>query len=178
MKKRNDNYDSLFSECFEKYSRPITRFIYSRIGDWDTAEELTQDLFSYLYEKRRPLDITHPSTGPFLFAAARNRTIDHLRRRLKAIPASDCIDEVVPDESFFACVAEGYCEGEVTGTLYESIMALPEIHRKALIMHVYHGKGIRQISRQLNTSEYMVNAALRCARGSIKESLAKYFPSR
>ena len=178
MKKRTDDYESLFSECYKRYSRSVTKFIYSRIGDWDTAEELSQDLFSYLFESKRILDISQPSTKSFLFTAARNRTIDHLRRKLRMIPSSENIEEIVPDESLFASVADGCCDGEVTGTLYESIIALPEIHRRALIMHVYQGKGVRQISRRLHTSEYMVNAALRSARTSIKESLAKYFPSK
>ena len=172
------DYDEKFSECFARFSRPVARYICSRVGDWEAAEELTQDLFFHLYETNRPLDVAVPSTPSFLFASARNRSIDYLRQRLRNLPSKENIEELVPDESFFSRIADTLCDGEVTGTLCESITSLPYMQRSALIMHVCRGKGIRQISRDLGTTEYMVNAAIRCARGTLKESLAKYYPAR
>lgn len=171
-------YNEKFSECFSRFSRPVARYICSRIGDWEAAEELTQELFFHLYEMKCPLDASVSTTPSFLFASARNRAIDHLRRRRRHLPSTEIIEEVVPDESFFSRIADTFCDGEVTGTLCESLSSLPKVQRTALIHYVCHGKGVRQISRELGTTEYMVNAAIRCARGRLKESLAKYFPSR
>jgi len=115
-----------------------------------------------------------PTTRSFLFTVARHRVIDFLRHKIKYIPSSDIMDEIIPDESFYSRIEDSFIEGEVTGTLFKIISEMPDFNRKAVLLNFYCGRGIRQISRDLNTTEYKVNIVIREARLALKESLAKY----
>lgn len=175
MDKKSAEYSAKFGECYKRFASPLTRFISCHIGNWDTAEEIMQEMFTSLYEKNCPLDISVPSTAAFLYKVARNRIIDHRRKKLIAIPSSGVLEEIIADDSLSSRVSDCCLEGEVTGTLYQVLSALPETGRQAVILNFCRGKGVRQIGRRLNMSEYKVNLVIREARMKLQESLAKYF---
>ena len=171
----SNDYNAKFSECYSRFAGRLTRYIELHLKNRDTAEEIMQELFVQLYEKKIVLDVTIPTTTSFLYTAARHRVIDYHRKHLSMILSPEVIEEIVPDESFFSRIDDFCCEGEVTGTLYDTLRQMPEINRQAIIRRVCSGHKIRRISRDLNITQYRVNLAVRDARIILKESLAKYY---
>ncbi len=44
---------ALFRELFDSYFRILTTYAYRFVNDWQTAEDITQDVFMSLWEKKR-----------------------------------------------------------------------------------------------------------------------------
>src|SRR5262245_22738059 len=67
-----------FRLIFERYSRPVIRFIYDMVNDRELAEELTQETFVRAFRSiRRMREDTKIST--WLFGIARNVARESLR---------------------------------------------------------------------------------------------------
>jgi RNA polymerase sigma-70 factor (ECF subfamily) len=69
------------SAIYDEYHQPVYSYIYRRVGDVETARDLTAEVF------RRFLQALHNGTGPsenlraWLYRVAHNIVIDHYRRQ-------------------------------------------------------------------------------------------------
>ncbi len=66
---------------YDEYHLPIYRFIYRRIGDVETARELTADVFQRLIQVVCGGKTVPENTRAWLYQAAHNIVIDEYRRR-------------------------------------------------------------------------------------------------
>ncbi len=72
--------EAAFEDLYEAYYARIFAFAYSRVGDSDTAKDLVAEVFETAYLKGN--DVRKPEAyGPWLFAVAKNVSINHYRRR-------------------------------------------------------------------------------------------------
>ncbi len=70
-----------FARLYDGYVDRVYRFIYFRIGDEQTAEDLTSQVFLKAWEHLGRYEVRGISFGPWLFRIARNLVIDHYRTR-------------------------------------------------------------------------------------------------
>ena len=68
---------SEFDELVRQQYAGLCQFIYRYVGSQATAEDLVQDLFLSLWQRRDKFDFADPL--PYLYRAARNRALSHLR---------------------------------------------------------------------------------------------------
>jgi RNA polymerase sigma-70 factor (family 1) len=66
-----------FEELYEKYGAALYSYIFQRVRIKEISEEIVQDIFVSLWEKRESLQIT--SLSAYLFAAAKYKIISHIR---------------------------------------------------------------------------------------------------
>jgi len=71
--------DSEFEALFRAHYAPLCAFVSRMVGSRAVAEELVQELFLYLWEHRATWS-AHTSIRTYLFTAARNATLNYLRR--------------------------------------------------------------------------------------------------
>jgi RNA polymerase sigma-70 factor (ECF subfamily) len=79
-----DAFAQLYDACIDR----VYRYIYFRVSDQETAEDLTSQVFLKAWEK---LDHYRPK-GPFmawLYAIARNTVIDFYRTQKQTVPLDD-----------------------------------------------------------------------------------------
>ena len=74
--------EKAFVTIYDRYWYPLCLSCYRRVKDKAVAEELVQQLFLKLWEKRRSLKIAKLEN--YLFSSIRNATIDHLNRQVVA----------------------------------------------------------------------------------------------
>ena len=74
--------EAAFIEIYDRYWYRLFLSAYRRIRDKAEAEELIQNLFLKLWEKRRSLQIDHLEN--YLFSSIRHRTIDFLDKQMVA----------------------------------------------------------------------------------------------
>jgi len=67
-----------FKQIFELYFSSIKNFIYFKVGDIYTAENIAQDTFVKLWETRSK--IKKSTVKSYLYTIAGNLTINHLKR--------------------------------------------------------------------------------------------------
>ena len=70
-----------FEELYRSCYAPVYRFALTRIKSPDDAEDTTQDVFIKLLETLPRYRQQSPSLLPYLFVIARNKIIDHYRKR-------------------------------------------------------------------------------------------------
>jgi RNA polymerase sigma-70 factor (family 1) len=73
-----------FEHIFDTWYEPIRNFLYYKTGDIKAAEDLAQDVFLKLWEKRS--EIRNETVRPFLYKLANNMFLnrqDHLKVELK-----------------------------------------------------------------------------------------------
>ena len=68
-----------FEELVRRYQRPISAYVYRMVGDYESALDLTQEIFIKVYNSlRRYRDEFKFST--WIYKIAHNSAVDHLRR--------------------------------------------------------------------------------------------------
>lgn len=156
-----------FEWLYRLYWQRLYDFAILKTQDANVAEELVQDLFVTLWEKRESLHITNFQS--YLFAAIRNRIIDYYKRKIFA--ELDTIEE--PDGTeypiFFA---------ELEAVLHEAIGQLPEKTQEIFRLNRLEDQTASQIAKLLNlperTVEYHITQALRKLKILLKDYLTLF----
>src|SRR3954462_7364975 len=68
-----------FNELVRRYQRPIAAYVYRMVGDYDSALDLTQEVFIKVYsslERYRP----EFKFSTWIYKIAHNASVDYLRR--------------------------------------------------------------------------------------------------
>lgn len=143
-----------FEELYRSYWRPLYDYAYVKTQDGNVAEEIIQDLFVTLWEKRHTLHIQHLQS--YLFGAVRNRVIDYYRRK----PFSELesvSDLATPDYPLFL--------DELENAIAQAVAQLPPKTREIFLLNRFDNKTAREIARELGlpqrTVEYHITQALR-----------------
>ena len=131
----------------------------------DQAEDIVQDILLAVHLKRHTWDAEAPF-APWLFAIARNKLIDTLRRRGRRVFVSiDDFAETIPSEP----VAETVSAGEVALHLE----GLPARQREVLQSIAVDSASIKETAAKLSMSEGAVRVALHRALASLAARLRK-----
>lgn len=69
-----------FEQLFEGYADRLVRFVYRYVGSRAQAQDLVQDLFLRLWDRRAELGDVGDFNA-YLYRGARNRALTHLRQR-------------------------------------------------------------------------------------------------
>jgi len=68
-----------FGTLYDAYHDPLCRFVQKYLKAPDLARDLVQDVFTHFWTKRGDL-ISVDNLGPYLFTAARNHTLNFLKK--------------------------------------------------------------------------------------------------
>ena len=70
----------LVSETYEHDKDTVLYYVYKRIGNYEDAQDITQDVFLRMMEYGKML--RSDTVRSFMFTVARNLVTDYMRRRL------------------------------------------------------------------------------------------------
>src|SRR5256886_5633532 len=82
--------EASFEELVRRYQRPIAAYVYRMVGDYDSALDLTQEVFIKVYNSLARYR-SEFKFSTWIYKIAHNAAIDHLRRhavREQALTAS------------------------------------------------------------------------------------------
>ncbi|HZR75788.1 sigma-70 family RNA polymerase sigma factor [Bradyrhizobium sp.] len=129
----------------------------------DQSEDIVQDILLAVHLKRHTWDVNAPF-APWLFAIARNKLIDTLRRRGRRVFVSiDDFAETIPDEP----AAETASANEIANLL----QTLPPRQREVLQSIAVESTSIRDTAAKFAMSEGAVRVALHRALSSLTAKL-------
>ena len=122
-----------FASLFRHYAPRVKAFLMKSGASATLAEECAQDVMSTLWQKAHLFDASRASVATWVFAIARNRRIDALRRARRPEPgALDWGPDSAPDQ------AEVYAVAQETRLLADAVAQLPDKQR-ALIQRAFYG---------------------------------------
>ncbi|MDR0748541.1 MAG: RNA polymerase sigma-70 factor [Tannerellaceae bacterium] len=164
-----NDFDRIYLSYFYRLHRFAKEYVMS---DAD-AENIVQDVFLLLWEKREVLNIQISLTA-YLFSLVKNKCIDHLRHRVIANEFQQelslklaSLEEL--DSAFVS-------EEEIERFLSDAINKLPERCREIFIKSRIEGKKYREIAEELNISVNTVENQIAIALRKLRIELKDYLP--
>ena len=153
-----------FRHLFESYFTPLCRFMHLYIKDTTIVEELALDIFTYVWENRKTLQILI-SYKAYLFQAARNKCLNELRKKKNTISLNQ---EDIDIEETEAMSLE---TDELYRLIQEAVLALPDKCKEVFQLSRTENLSNQEIATQLNISVKTVEAQITKALKRIKEFL-------
>src|ERR1044072_7754231 len=71
--------EASFEELVRRYQRPIAAYVYRMVGDYDSALDLTQEVFIKVYNSLERYRSEY-KFSTWIYKIAHNAAVDHLRR--------------------------------------------------------------------------------------------------
>jgi RNA polymerase sigma factor (sigma-70 family) len=174
------------AQTFTEYRERLLKFIHSRVRALEDAEDILSDVF---YNFARVNEIANPveQTAAWLYRAARNRIIDHYKKK-KDIPFSAFIDEDGGDDNddisdFIDILSadENTPETEMLRSLVwdaikNALNELPSSQRDIFIQTEFEGLPVKEIAEKtgvpVNTLLSRKHYAVKFLREKLREIYA------
>jgi len=140
------------------------------VGSAEATEDIVQDLFLHLWDTRGPRDRLRLSR-PYLYVAARNRALKHLRHR-RVVKA--WIDRASREEAPASDTPEDlYLRGELEDALRRAIEELPNRCREIFVLRRRDQLGYHEIAARLGVSLGTVKSQMWRAMVLLRGKLAR-----
>jgi RNA polymerase sigma-70 factor (ECF subfamily) len=144
-----------FAAIYELYVDEIYRFIYLRVEDQPTAEDITSTVFLKAWENLSSYEIRKAPFRAWVYRIARNAVIDHYRTR-KSNASLDAIHNVSDRDA--VSVAERVAtklDGEELAAL---LPKLTEDQHNVLVLKFVQGYSTKEVARALGKRQGAVRA--------------------
>jgi RNA polymerase sigma-70 factor, ECF subfamily len=165
-----------FVELFGRYAGRINAFVMRSGASAPDADEITQDVLVAVWRRAASFDPARAAASTWIYAIARNRRIDMIRRSRR--PAPDPDDPLFrPDPAPDA--AGALAAAERRARLRAGLAALPPEQRRVLAAAFFDGLSHGEIAAReglpLGTVKGRIRLAFRHLRGALGEDLAEGF---
>ena len=157
--------ESAFGFLVDKYKGSVHALAYRKLGDFHTAEEITQDTFLKAYQKLSTLK--DPARLPgWLYVIAARCCISWLRRNRLQTESFDSVKKQINAHSWAK-----YADARLREEVHNALESLPESERTVLTLYYMAGMTCEEIGRFIGTSCGAIRDRLYRARLRLKEEL-------
>ena len=153
-----------FRDIYEKWRRPIFLFLRKMLASEDDAHDITQDVFSSLWEMREKID-TSKDIKALIFLLARRTTASYLR---KIRSHDQYLSEQEYEVEYSKDSEDIVIEKEIELLMLYTLERMSETQRRVFEMSFYKGMSNAEIAEALQLSNGSVRVHLHEARKSIK----------
>jgi len=165
---RNDDIEA-FNSLYWKYHNAIYANALKIIKDPLLAEDITQDVFVTLWERRDTIDPKQDIAG-WLFVVSHHKTIDQLKRKLRQALAEKVLQSVIEYPDPF----EKDITLEQIGALEKAVDQLSPQKRKAFELCKVKRITYEKAAEEMHISKYTVKEYLSEAIISIKKYIGQH----
>jgi RNA polymerase sigma factor (sigma-70 family) len=170
-----DGEAAFFEEIVRRYSGPIHAFIFRMVGRAEDADDLTQDVFVRILRSlpsaRRDLPLR-----PWVYVIARNKCLDHLKRR-RALTFSSLTDDATGEgpaariEDAGPLPQELVERADLRDALQGAISTLPERYRLVVALRYSTDLTFAEIGAVLALPENTVKTHFQRAKALLRVAL-------
>ena len=165
----NDN-EKAFEQLFHNYYGHLCLFASRILKDEISAEEIVQDFFVKLWEKRKQLTI-ETSVKSYLFQSVKNLCLNFIQHNKTKLRYAQSVlsnsENIQSDDDYFT-------EIDLAEKIEESILSLPEKRQEIFRMSRKDGLKYREIAEKLNISIKTVEAQMGLAIKTLRNKLKNY----
>jgi len=166
--------EAALSELYDRYCRLVLSVAYGVVRNRETAEEVTLDIFTRVWEKAATYDAEQAQVSTWLTRMARNRAIDRLRREAvrpskHSVSWAEMLVEPVLDES-------NNPETAVHLNLEQhrvrtAVAQLSAQQREALALAFFQGYSHSEIAQTLNQPLGTIKGRIRAGMQKLRDLL-------
>jgi RNA polymerase sigma-70 factor (ECF subfamily) len=162
-----------FEALFRAYHADLCAFAYRYLGAPDLAEEIVQEVFLFVWERRATWEV-RTSPRSYLFTAVRNAAVSYLRHERVVRRGQTQIRELHPVAAPSADLEAG--EAETIAAVRQAIGRLPARCRLVFTLHREQGLTYAEVAEVLSISPRTVEVQIGRALKSLRKNLADMRP--
>lgn len=156
---------SEFKSIFDQYYTPIKNFLYYKSGDIDLSEDITQDVFMKLWDKRE--DVQQETVKSYLYTIANNMLLNKIRHNKVVMSFAEKNKNQQEEHSPEFSLEEKEFKAEL-----ESVIgAMPEKQREVFLMNRIEEMTYKEIADRLELSVKAVEKRMHGALAHIREHI-------
>ena len=162
-----------FAQLYDGFAGAMFSLSIEILGDRWEAEEVIQDVFSYLWRKPESFSPEKGKLSSWLLVITRNRSIDRYRSRKRRLDRGES-DETLsqkPDSDLIDG-AEVATLSDERSHLQHAFLVLPEEQKRVLELSYFKGLNHQEISDRLNLSLGTVKSRIRLGIEKLRNSLS------
>jgi RNA polymerase sigma-70 factor (ECF subfamily) len=164
-----ETFDGLVSE----YGAELCEFVFGIVESRAVAEEIVQDLFCRLWDRRHAWNASGSVAG-YLFRAAHNRALNAVRGRRVELAIARHLARAVPGPR--ATTDQQLYASELAEHASRAIASLPERCRMVFVLHRSHSLTYQEIADVMNVSPRTVEVHMARALAELRRRLAPWLP--
>ena len=150
-----DGNSEAFGQLYDAYMERIYRFVYFRVEDQQTAEDITSQVFLKAWSNLDRFSFNRTPYLAWLYTIAHNAVIDHYRTR-KVTTALDDVQLSQPDHS--EAVENDIDLTAEMQSVKTALQALTDDQQKVLTLKFIEGMSNNEIAHQLGKREGAIRA--------------------
>ncbi|MDR2887161.1 MAG: RNA polymerase sigma-70 factor [Bacteroidales bacterium] len=179
MKTTDKQFEVFYITYFDRFKNFAKRYV----NPVEDAENIVQDIFVHLWEKREDFDFSE-SFVSYVFSTVKHRCIDFLRHKLIEQKTAEHLQSVymcqlkLKLQSLVELDKRFDSISEIEALIQKSIDSLPEKCREIFIKNKIEKKTQKDIAKELNISVNTVESQMAIAYTKIRNylSAAHYYP--
>lgn len=167
-------YLIIFEDIFEKHYDSLRLYAMHIVGSYEAAEDVVQDCFFEIWQKRDSVDFSTPMIG-YLRKSVFNRAINYLQSKSNQMH-HDGIDSSRLQEALLGMIIEEedhLAYKDLSVQITKGIHTLPEQCRRVFILSRTYEMKNKEIAEKLNISvkavEKQITQALKILRDYLKK---------
>jgi len=150
-----DGNSEAFGQLYDAYMERIYRFVYFRVEDQQTAEDITSQVFLKAWSNLDRFSFSRTPYLAWLYTIAHNAVIDHYRTR----KVTAALDDVQLSQQDHAEVVENEIDlSAEMKSIKESLQMLTDDQQKVLTLKFIEGLSNSEIARHLGKREGAIRA--------------------
>ena len=165
--------EKAFAALYHTYWQSLLNAAIHRLGTIETAQEVVQDVFTSIWQRRETLVVT-TSVAAYLHTALKYKVLDYLRAQKVKDKYVQSIKQKAT--AYSHSTAETVALHELDHALHQGIKQLPEKCRLIFSLSRFEHHSTQEIATELHISpktvENQIGKALRLLRVSMKEFLS------
>ncbi len=151
-----------YNACVDMHADHVYRFILKNIRDEARAQDIIQEAFTRMWERRE--EVVFETSKSYLFTTAYRIMIDGIRKYKREQPMPEHIDQELYHERQYSDLGE---------ILDEALKTLPEIQRTVILLRDYEGYNYDQIGQITGLNPSQVKVYIYRGRKKLKSLLTR-----
>ena len=157
-----------FDELYWKYQKAVYQNVYKLTRDSIIAEDIVQEVFISLWEKKSTID-TSRSVAGWLFVSSYNRSVNALKKKLKESLAYKSLDQPGKEQEYDQAVLDMQLN-----VLEKAIAQLSPQKRRVFELCKLQGRSYEEAAAELKISKHTVKEYLSAAINLIKDYVRQH----
>lgn len=161
------------SALYERYRNSALALAYRKLGNWDEAEELVQDVFMHAFDRLHQLRVPE-AFGGWLRQIVRRSAINQLTRRRVAVSLDQAaLDTVASSE---ATPLDDLLDDESSNQVHRGLKRLGKVDRLTLEAFYIGGQSLLEMAETFEAPLGTIKRRLHVARKRLAHEMVDFRP--